>query len=106
MSNFTATTKLMQIGSERESLLSLRNLKIKSRLQKEREELQKAFKDRADRQQQRRQTGSNIIGALAGGGAGIGLIRRFRPRRPTPITGSGTRTVSYTHLTLPTSYPV
>ena len=39
MSNFTATTKLMQIGSERESLLSLRNLKIKSRLQKEREEL-------------------------------------------------------------------
>ena len=91
MSNFTATTKLMQIGSERESLLSLRNLKIKSRLQKEREELQKAFKDRADRQQQRRQTGSNIIGALAGGGAGIGLIRRFRPRRPTPTTGSGTR---------------
>lgn len=91
MSNFTATTKLMQIGSERESLLSLRNLKIKSRLQKEREELQKAFKDRADRQQQRRQTGSNIIGALAGGGAGIGLIRRFRPRRPSPTTGSGTR---------------
>ena len=91
MSNFTATTKLMQIGSERESLLSLRNLKIKSRLQKDREELQKAFKDRADRQQQRRQTGSNIIGALAGGGAGIGLIRRFRPRRPTPTTGSGTR---------------
>ncbi len=91
MSNFTATTKLMQIGSERESLLSLRNLKIKSRLQKEREELNKAFKDRADRQQQRRQTGSNIIGALAGGGAGIGIIRRFRPRRPTPTTGSGTR---------------
>tara|TARA_R100000152_G_C6781813_1_gene217227 strand:- start:101 stop:2170 length:2070 start_codon:yes stop_codon:yes gene_type:complete len=91
MSNFTATTKLMQIGSERESLLSLRNLKIKSRLQKEREELNKAFKDKADRQQQRRQTGSNIIGALAGGGAGIGLIRRFRPRRPTPTTGSGTR---------------
>lgn len=91
MSNFTATTKLMQIGSERESLLSLRNLKIKSRLQKDREELNKAFKDRADRQQQRRQTGSNIIGALAGGGAGIGLIRRFRPRRPTPTTGSGTR---------------
>ena len=91
MSNFTATTKLMQIGSERESLLSLRNLKIKSRLQKEREELNKAFKDRVDRQQQRRQTGSNIIGALAGGGAGIGIIRRFRPRRPTPTTGSGTR---------------
>ena len=91
MSNFTATTKLMQIGSERESLLSLRNLKIKSRLQKDREELNKAFKDKADRQQQRRQTGSNIIGALAGGGAGIGLIRRFRPRRPTPTTGSGTR---------------
>ena len=91
MSNFTATTKLMQIGSERESLLSLRNLKIKSRLQKEREELQKAFKDRADRQQQRRQTGSNIIGALAGGGAGIGIIRRFRPRKPSPTTGSGTR---------------
>ena len=91
MSNFTATTKLMQVGSERESLLSLRNLKIKSRLQKEREELQKAFKDRADRQQQRRQTGSNIIGALAGGGAGIGIIRRFRPRKPSPTTGSGTR---------------
>ena len=91
MSNFTATTKLMQIGSERESLLSLRNLKIKSRLQKEREELNKAFKDKADRQQQRRQTGSNIIGALAGGGAGIGIIRRFRPRRPSPTTGSGTR---------------
>ena len=91
MSNFTATTKLIQVGSERESLLSLRNLKIKSRLQKEREELYKAFKDKTDRQQQRRQTGSNIIGALAGGGAGVGLIRRFRPRRPTPITGSGTR---------------
>ena len=91
MSNFTATTKLMQIGSERESLLSLRNLKIKSRLQKDREELNKAFKDRADRQQQRRQTGSNVLLGLAGGGAGIGLIRRFRPRRPTPTTGSGTR---------------
>ena len=91
MSNFTATTKLMQAGSERESLLSLRNLKIKSRLQKEREELYKAFKDKTDRQQQRRQTGSNVIGALAGGGAGIGLIRRFRPRRPSPTTGSGTR---------------
>ena len=63
MSNFTATTKLMQVGSERESLLSLRNLKIKSRLQKEREELNKAFKDKADRQQQRRQTGSNVLGA-------------------------------------------
>ena len=91
MSNFTATTKLMQVGSERESLLSLRNLKIKSRLQKEREELNKAFKDKADRQQQRRQTGSNVLGALAGGGAGIGLIKRFRPRRPSPTTGSGTR---------------
>ena len=81
----------MQIGSKRESLLSLRNLKIKSRLQKDREELNKAFKDKADRQQQRRQTGSNIIGALNGGGAGIGIIRRFRPRRSTPTTGSGTR---------------
>lgn len=92
MSNFTATTKLMQVSSERESLLSLRNLKIKSRLQKEREELHKAFKDRADRQQQRRQTGSNVLGALAGGGAGIGIIKRFRPRRPTPTTGvTGTR---------------
>ena len=92
MSNFTATTKLMQAGSERESLLSLRNLKIKSRLQKEREELNKAFKDKADRQQQRRQTGSNVLGALAGGGAGIGIIKRFRPRRPTPTTGvTGTR---------------
>ena len=91
MSNFTATTKLMQIGSERESRLSLRNLKIKSSLQKDREELNKAFKDRADRQQQRRQTGSNVLLGLAGGGAGIGLIRRFRPRRPTPTTGSGTR---------------
>ena len=87
MSNFTATTKLMQAGSERESLLSLRNLKIKSRLQKDREELNKAFKDKADRQQQRRQTGSNVLGALAGGGAGIGIIKRFRPRRPTPTTG-------------------
>ena len=92
MSNFTATTKLMQASSERESLLSLRNLKIKSRLQKEREELNKAFKDKADRQQQRRQTGSNVLGALAGGGAGIGIIKRFRPRRPTPTTGvTGTR---------------
>ena len=92
MSNFTSTTKLMQIGSERESLLSLRNLKIKSRLQKEREELNKAFKDRADRQQKRRQTGSNVLGALAGGGAGIGIIKRFRPRRPTATTGvTGTR---------------
>lgn len=91
MSNFTATTKLMQIGSERESLLSLRNLKIKSRLQKDREELNKAFKDRADRQQQRRQTGANALLGLAGGGAGIGVIRRFRPRKPSPTTGSGTR---------------
>ena len=92
MSNFTSTTKLMQIGSERESLLSLRNLKIKSRLQKDREELNKAFKDKADRQQQRRQTGSNVLGALAGGGAGIGIIKRFRPRRPTATTGvTGTR---------------
>ena len=91
MSNFTATTKLMQAGSERESLLSLRNLKIKSRLQKDREELNKAFKDKADRQQQRRQTGSNVLGALAGGGAGIGIIKRFRPRKPSPTTGSGTR---------------
>ena len=91
MSNFTATTKLMQVGSERESLLSLRNLKIKSRLQKEREELNKAFKDRADRQQQRRQTGANALLGLAGGGAGIGVIRRFRPRKPSPTTGSGTR---------------
>ena len=92
MSNFTATTKLMQASSERESLLSLRNLKIKSRLQKDREELNKAFKDKADRQQQRRQTGSNVLGALAGGGAGIGIIKRFRPRRPTATTGvTGTR---------------
>ena len=91
MSNFTATTKLMQIGSERESLLSLRNLKIKSRLQKDREELNKAFKDRADRQQQRRQTGANALLGLAGGGAGIGVIRRFRPRKPSPTTGGGTR---------------
>tara|TARA_Y100000766_G_scaffold285571_1_gene310424 strand:+ start:7554 stop:9638 length:2085 start_codon:yes stop_codon:yes gene_type:complete len=91
MSNFTATTKLMQVGSERESLLSLRNLKIKSRLQKEREELNKAFKDRAERQQQRRQTGANALLGLAGGGAGIGIIRRFRPRKPSPTTGSGTR---------------
>ena len=87
MSNFTATTKLMQASSERESLLSLRNLKIKSRLQKDREELNKAFKDKADRQQQRRQTGSNVLGALAGGGAGLGIMRRFRPRRPSPTTG-------------------
>lgn len=87
MSNFTATTKLMQVSSERESLLSLRNLKIKTRLQKDREELNKAFKDKADRQQQRRQTGSNVIGALAGGGAGLGIMRRFRPRRPSPTTG-------------------
>ena len=94
MSNFTATTKLMQAGSERESLLSLRNLKIKSRLQKDREELNKAFKDKADRQQQRRQTGSNVLGALAGGGAGIGIIKRFRPRKPSPTTGSGPSTVS------------
>ena len=92
MSNFTATTKLMQASSERESLLSLRNLKIKSRLQKDREELNKAFKDKADRQQQRRQTGSNVLGALAVGGAGIGIIKRFRPRRPTATTGvTGTR---------------
>ena len=92
MSNFTATTKLMQAGSERESLLSLRNLKIKSRLQKEREELNKALKDKVDRQQRRRQTGSNVLGALAGGGAGIGIIKRFRPRRPTATTGvTGTR---------------
>ena len=83
MSNFTATTKLMQIGSERESLLSLRNLKIKSRLQKEREELQKAFKDRADRQQQRRQTGSNIIGALAGGGAALAVIKTYAKKQIT-----------------------
>ena len=87
MSNFTATTKLMQVSSERESLLSLRNLKIKTRLQKDREELNKAFKDKADRQQGRRQTGANALLGLAGGGAGLGIMRRFRPRRPSPTTG-------------------
>ena len=87
MSNFTATTKLMQVSSERESLLSLRNLKIKTRLQKDREGLNKAFKDKADRQQGRRQTGANALLGLAGGGAGLGIMRRFRPRRPSPTTG-------------------
>ena len=87
MSNFTATTKLMQMSSERESLLSLRNLKIKTRLQKDREGLNKAFKDKADRQQGRRQTGANALLGLAGGGAGLGIMRRFRPRRPSPTTG-------------------
>ena len=82
MRQFTAVTKILDRRNRSITRLEERNLNLKKKLAKEREDTFQQFKNRIENQQKgpRNNLGRNIIAGVASGGAGIGLINRFRNR--------------------------
>ncbi len=82
MRQFTAVTKILDRRNRSITRLEERNLNLKKKLAKEREDTFRQFKNRIENQQKgpRNNLGRNIIAGVASGGAGIGLINRFRNR--------------------------
>ena len=90
MRQFTAVTKILDRRNRSITRLEERNLNLKKKLAKEREDTFRQFKNRIEDQQKgpRNNLGRNIIAGVASGGAGIGLINRFRNRGRGRVTRS------------------
>ena len=90
MRQFTAVTKILDRRNRSITRLEERNLNLKKKLAKEREDTFRQFKNRIEDQQKgpRNNLGRNIIAGVASGGAGIGLINRFRNRGSGRVTRS------------------
>ena len=93
MKQFTAVTKILDNKNRSIGRLQNRNLNLKKKLAKEREDTFRQFKNRIDNQQRgpRNNLGRNIIAGVASGGVGIGLINRLRNRGTRRITNSFSR---------------
>ena len=90
MRQFTAVTKILDRRNRSITRLEERNLNLKKKLAKEREDTFRQFKNRIEDQQKgpRNNLGRNIIAGVASGGAGVGLINRFRNRGSGRVTRS------------------
>ena len=90
MRQFTAVTKILDRRNRSITRLEERNLNLKKKLAKEREDTFRQFKNRIENQQKgpRNNLGRNIIAGVASGGAGVGLINRFRNRGSGRVTRS------------------
>lgn len=90
MKQFTAVTKILDRRNRSITRLEERNLNLKKKLAKEREDSFRQFKNRIENQQKgpRNNLGRNIIAGVASGGAGINLINRLRNRGRGRVTRS------------------